>query len=66
MAKIEREVEVEKEESLQGIGLDWSKECVEKFGFVYTLGLLEFLSVTVREDMKADWIRASLELETKQ
>jgi hypothetical protein len=66
MAKIEREVEIEKEESLQAVGLEWSKDCIEKFGFVYTLGLLEFLSVTVKEDMKADWAKFNFEMETKQ
>jgi hypothetical protein len=28
--------------------------------------LLEFLSVTVKEDMKADWAKFNFEMETKQ
>lgn len=49
----------EQEEELDRYGIKWVKQCVDEYGFVYTLGLLQFLSVIVKEEMSADIMKST-------
>ena len=49
----------EQEEELDRYGIKWARDCVDRYGFVYTLGLLQFLSVIVKDEMAADIMKNS-------
>lgn len=49
------------ETSLTGTGIKWARDCIDEFGFVYTLGLLRFITVVVEEEMSADMMKSRFE-----
>jgi hypothetical protein len=52
--------EIVKEESVEKNGLLWAKECVDKHGFIYTLGLIRFITIMIEEEMAADIMQTKL------
>lgn len=65
MIEVEQAVESE-DQSIVEDGLLWVRRCKEKFGFVYTLGLIEFLSTNLKDEMSDDIVRSLAQWETKQ
>ena len=54
----QQEAKQSEHQDLIEAGLAWTDKCREKYGFVYTLGLLEFLSTNLKGEMSDDIIKS--------